>query len=260
MRSAAAAPITILAWVLIFGAGCAVRHAPPPRPAGIQRTPEESWAEVLGRYVNDRGQIDFAQLARNPGPLHHYVAAIAASNAETEPTVFENRESTLAHYINAYNALAMYNVIDSNVKPRDRFGFFILQHFNVGGRYTSLYEFENRVIRPLGGPRVHFALNCMVRSCPRLPREPFRSDSLETQLEAAAREFLNDPRHVRVDHDEATVYVSRILKFYTGDFLDAAPTLIAYVNRYRAKAIPERYTIKYLPYDWTLNSAPADVF
>ena len=37
----------------------------------------------------------------------------------------------------------------------------------------SLYTLENDVIRPLGDERVHFALNCMVVSCPRLPRVAF---------------------------------------------------------------------------------------
>lgn len=251
------APITVLATLAGLAGGCAVRHAPPPLPANIQRTPEQSWADVLERHVRDRGQIAFAELAEDPESLHHYVAAIAARNRRTTPKVFGSREATLAHYINAYNALAMYNVIYSGTQPRNLLGFFVLQHFNVGGRYTSLYDFENKVIRPLGEPRVHFALNCMVRSCPRLPREPFRPDALEQQLDAAAREFFNDPRHVRVDHQENAVYVSRILKFYKEDFLAAAPTLINYINRYRAHAIPQGYKLKYLAYDWTLNSATA---
>ena len=46
----------------------------------------------------------------------------------------------------------------------------------------SLYTFENEVIRPLGEPRVHFALNCLVRGCPRLPPTPFVAERLDAGM------------------------------------------------------------------------------
>ena len=49
---------------------------------------------------------------------------------------------------------------------------------DVGGKTISLYKLENDVIRPLGEERVHFALNCMVVSCPRLPRAAFSAAAL----------------------------------------------------------------------------------
>ena len=58
----------------------------------------------------------------------------------------------------------------------------------------SLYTYENDVIRPLGDPRVHVSLNCMVRGCPRLPRSPFSGKVLQKQLEALAIEFFNEKR------------------------------------------------------------------
>jgi hypothetical protein len=45
-----------------------------------------------------------------------------------------------------------------------QFTFFYLRKFNVGGNAISLCD--NRIIRPIGDERVHFALNCMVVSCP----------------------------------------------------------------------------------------------
>ena len=131
--------------------------------------------------------------------------------------------------------------------------FFFLTRIRVGGEPWSLYSYENDVIRALHEPRVHFALNCMSVSCPRLPRVPFTGANLDAELDAAAREFFNDARNVRVDHASHTVHLSEILDFYTKDFLASAPSLLAYVNRYRAARVPEDYAVKFFAYDWTVN-------
>ena len=43
------------------------------------------------------------------------------------------------------------------------------------------------------------------------------------------------------------------LSFYSDDFLAQAPSLVAYVNRYREEPIPEAYSVSFIPYDWTLH-------
>jgi hypothetical protein len=93
----------------------------------------------------------------------------------------------------------------------------------------------------------------MVRSCPRLPREPFEASRLHDQLEREARGFFNDPRHVQVDPPLRVVRLSSILRFYREDFLAQAPSLIVYGNRYREEPIPEDYAVRFIPYDWTLH-------
>jgi len=108
------------------------------------------------------------------------------------------------------------------------------------------------VIRPLGEERVHFALNCMVRGCPRLPREPFGSGELDARLDAAAREFAGDPRHARVE--DGKLRLSPILDWYEEDFLQVAPSLVAYLNRYRDEPLPQDLDVRFLKYDWTLNA------
>jgi hypothetical protein len=131
--------------------------------------------------------------------------------------------------------------------------FFYSSKLTVGGQPISLYDLENKIVRPMGDPRVHFALNCMVRGCPRLPREPFRADQLDMELEACAQYFLNETRNVQVDADKQTVRFSQILQFYTEDFLKKAPSLAAYANKYRDSKIPETYKVDFIPYDWILN-------
>jgi hypothetical protein len=222
---------------------CAV-NVPPPKTGASSPVadPQKAWASVLSRYVDPNGKIDFAALSHDRGELDAYVAWIASVSPANTPASFPNQDAKLAYYLNAYNALAMYNVLESGM-PKD------LNAVKV----RFFYDLENKIIRPMGDPRVHFALNCMVRGCPRLPREPFRADQVQMELEATAQYFLNEDRNVQVDADKQTVRFSEILKFYTEDFLKKAPSLPAYANKYRDSKIPEAYKVDFIPYDWTLN-------
>jgi len=240
----------LLLGVSSLAAACASNVATPRPAIESLSSPQGAWESVLARAVDDSGRIDFAGISRDPANLDAYVAWLA--RAETPA----DRPAKLAHLLNAYNALAMYNAVRSGIPGEldsRKVQFFYRDRFELGGRRISLYALENQVIRPLGDPRVHFALNCMARSCPRLPKEPFRAETLDSDLDRLAREFLNDPRNATVDPAAKVVRFSEILKFYTEDFRKAAPSLVAYANRYRDEKIPEDYRVEFIPYDWTLN-------
>lgn len=242
--------------------GCASVMVPPPftgEPTPL-RAPLDSWERVLKTYVDEEGRVDFIGLSRNRTDLDRYVSWVYDNAPGNRPDLFRTREQVLSYHLNAYNALAMYNVLESGI-PQTNAGlakvrFFYLRVLFVGGQNLSLRDYENDVIRKLGEPRVHFALNCMSVGCPRLPREPFTPEKLEQQLERETREFFAEERNVRVDAAKRTVYLSEILDFFPEDFLAVAPSLIAYVNRYRTPPLPEDYELEFIPYDWTMNRQP----
>lgn len=219
-----------------------------------------SWSRTLEKFVNDQGQTDFRALATEVDDLRKFVTFIESTSPASNPELFTTQAETIAYHINAYNALAMYGVIDEGI-PKNfngffkRAGFFKFRSVVIGNQKTSLYDYENKVIRPLGEPRVHFALNCMVRDCPRLPWQPFLAETLEQQLEAAALEFFNKENHIRIDQNNRTLYLSGIMDFYTKDFVPSgkAMDLVHYVNRYREQPVPKDYRVKFIKYDWTIN-------
>ncbi len=227
-----------------------------PRQAKTLTESQEAWARVLAAHVDERGRIDFAGIAKAPADLDAYVAWIASVDPDNTPGSFPTPASRLAYYLNAYNALAMYNVIQSGIPETLgslKFRFFYRDRLVMGGRRISLYSLENAIVRPLGDPRIHFALNCMVRGCPRLPRVPFEAARLDEQLDEAARLFFLEERNVRRVPEEQTVFFNEILRFYTKDFLAKAKSLIAYANLYAASPIPESWKVRFTPYDWTVN-------
>jgi hypothetical protein len=241
-------------------AGCAA----VPRPASTTESagppPYDAWASVLEKYVDAEGRVDFAGVSRDRTDLDRFVAYVYDAGPNNQPQHFGTAEHVLAFHLNAYNALAMHNVIEAGIPDTlaglNKVGFFYLRKVRVGGEAISLYDYENKVIRALGDARVHVALNCMSVGCPRLPREPFLPEQLDAQLDREADRFFNESRNVAVDDATQTVKVSEILKFYTGDFLAEAPSLVAYVNRYRRAQVPEHYKVDFIPYDWTINRQP----
>jgi uncharacterized protein DUF547 len=251
---------------LLVAVAASALSAPHPAGAGQpQMSPEaeyQSWARVLQRHVDAQGRVDFAGLSADSIELKRFVEWIGAVAPGNRPDLFPTRAHVLAYHLNAYNALAMAEVIDEGI-PRtlrflERVRFFYLRKFPIGGKRISLYDYENEVIRPLGEERVHFALNCMSVGCPRLPRSPFLPETLERDLDREARRFLGESRNLRADTAARTVHLSEIFKFYEEDFPKKAPSLVAYVNRYRAPALPDDFRVELIPYDWTVNRQAPD--
>lgn len=250
----------LLVAIVFVAARFAVRPAPDVALPSAEAA-QAAWARVLERFVNERGEVDFRGLAQDRADLDRYLRFVA----DTPLSRLRAPNERLAHMINAYNALSMWNVIESGI-PDSHAGwrklvFFVFWKLPVDGRTLSLYHFENDVIRPftrsLNDPRVHFALNCSAVSCPELPRTPFEAESLDHQLERETRAFFARPENHRIDHEQRVVWLSEILDLYTEDFVpEPAPSLIAFANRYAPTAAPTDYKVRFTPYDWTIAQWP----
>lgn len=246
--------------LLLFLAGCATLVRMPEEKS-IPNSNEalKAWSRVLAEFVNQKGEVDFKSLLKKRADLDKYVLYVSKVNPKENKIDFPDDMAVLAHHINAYNALSMYNVLDSEL-PESLSGFkkvkfFYFKKFLIGGQKMSLYTYENEIIRKMGEERIHFALNCMSRGCPRLPRVPFTAKKLNQELDEQARFFFSEERNVQVDEKKKTVKLSEILDFFPEDFLKKAKTLIGYANLFRAKGkeLPESYKEEFIPYDWRVN-------
>ena len=221
------------------------------------------WQAVLDEYVDEEGRTDFVALAQDKQGLAQFVDVIEKVGPTSNPEWFPTKNHVLAYHTNAYNALAMWGVLERDIPENfsslyKRASFFKFRSILVDGDKTSLSDYENKVIRPLDEPRIHFALNCMVKDCPRLPKQYFTADRLEEDLQALTIEFFSKDKHIVVNDEKEILYLSSILKFYTKDFVPSRKKqdLVGYVNQYREIKIPENYRVKYIDYDWTINQRP----
>ena len=247
-------------WVLLAAllGGCSTLVPAPAAPPSTPQAALDAWARVLDRFVDERGDVDFPALARDRADLDRYVRHVADSPLAQWP----DGSQRLAHMINAYNALSMFNVLQSGIPAThaglNKVTFFVLRKLDIGGQSMSLYSFENDVIRPYarGEPRIHFALNCSAVSCPALPRVPFGASTLDAELDRETRAFFARRENFRIDPTTSTVWLSELLDFYPTDFVPvAADSLLAYANRYAPQPAPPGFTVRFTPYDWTIANS-----
>lgn len=270
-------------WVIALGglalvggvAAVACVHTRAPRarlgPAAVARLeafPYRDFEALLRERVDDQGRVDYGALRAHREPLDRFLAAVAEAGPTRRPDLFPRREDRLAYYLNAYNALTLRNVIEEwpfrEINDLRKLRFFVTTRYVVDGRETSLKSLEDDVVRGrFHDPRVHAALNCGARGCPRLPREAFWPDRLDAQLDREMRAFVSEPRSVRVDPDGRRVWLSQIFDWFEDDFVQAErdrgvarPSVITYVNRHRAPdaQIPTGLAVEHIPYDWTVNA------
>ena len=219
---------------------------------GIDHVPFDALlrANVAKGVVNYPGFQDSA-------PFKAYVADLAKG------VPLPAKADQLAYNINAYNAFAVQGILDG-LSPSSTLGrvrYFKLQDWPLNGRKISLYDLEHKVLRPLGDPRIHFAIICASRSCPFLRSEAYSAAALDAQLDDQARQFVNDPFRNRFDKATKTAHLSEIFKWFEEDF-QGAGSVQKFIARYVADAdvakdlAQDGYKVQFIDYDWNLNGTP----
>jgi hypothetical protein len=156
------------------------------------------YATLLVKYVRD-GVVDYQGFKDEEKQLDAYLKRL-----EQTDTSKLSRDDQLAFYINAYNATTIKLILSRypEIKSIWDLGSRILRWkspfkkkiVHVEGRTISLDDLEHGILRPrFKDPRIHFAVNCAAKSCPPLISEPYRGATLDAQLDASTRAFLNDP-------------------------------------------------------------------
>jgi len=216
------------------------------------------YAKAIEGHITKQGLVDFDAISKNQEPLNLYINYVAKHGPNTTPNLFEDKDKLLAYYINSYNALSIFNVIESGFPDTNaglkKVKFFVLKKFMVDGKYQSLRDYENKTIRKFGDSRVHFILNCMSLGCPLLPQAPIPHQSLDQFLERATVEFFNETRNLCLNHQKKEIHLSSILDFFPEDF-GGKDNIKSFVQNYTKAKLPDDYKIKYIPYDWTIIDA-----
>ncbi len=237
--------------------------AEPPAPAADGRA---AYAEALAAYVGEDGRVDYAGLARS-GALDPVVAALAEAAEPADPLARE------AFWIDAYNALTLSLVAANwplgSIRDLDGGDPWSVRRFRVAGRALTLNDIEHGILRPMGDPRVHAAVNCASRGCPPLARTPYAADpaGVDAALDAAARRWVAAGA---LELGEDTVAFNRIFEWYAEDFRRADDRPVPGLDP--AMAAAARFCARYLPadraaallaggragswidYDWSVNA------
>jgi hypothetical protein len=223
-----------------FGAG----------PAQTTRPVYRDYAVLLSSFAC-RGGVEYDVLRKNPSIL---------DNAKTEMSSIPQRElawlghdAKIAYYINLYNLYTIDLIVRHlplKTGIKDISDPWSRRFVPLFGDTVSLDHIEHDILRKqFKEPRIHFALVCASKSCPVLPDAPYDGDSLDRQLDRAARIFLTDT--TRNKFTPRSMQVSKIFDWYGRDFKEEFGSFEAFIGR--TLAIPIGSKISFNPYDWSLN-------
>jgi len=237
----------------------------------------DTFTEVLARHVRNH-RVDYAALKEDRGDLDRYLEALGRTDPDALASA--SRNERLAFWINAYNACMLRLVIDhyplTEQKPSlmgrlrntvtnrpDNSVWqipevFEREHCRVAGGDRSQDEIEHEIIRSMGEPRIHFAVNCAAASCPVLDREAYVAERLDEQLDRQVEIFMEREGQFEIeDGNPPVLRLNKVLDWYGEDF--GGPDgikrfFLDYVEGREAEILRNPETrVEFFSYDWTLN-------
>ena len=124
---------------------------------------------------------------------------------------------------------------------------------NLGGVSYSLDVIENKIIiAKFKEPRIHFAVNCAAKSCPKIMNKAWTEGNIQRYLTKQTKAFLANSTHNKITADK--LELSKIFDWYKKDFGGDNGKLIKFINKYSDTKVNENATITFNEYNWKLNN------
>lgn len=230
---------------------------------------------ILKKYVQG-DNFDYAALKKSPEDVARFEAFLKWQ-AEADASQMTDPEQ-IAFYINAYNACCIKSILDHYPvgSPKEIKDFFKIK-YTVAGEKLATEDIEyKRLIADHRDMRGHFAVVCADRGCLPLKAGAYRADTLDDDLNEAAKKFVADPRQFKVDPEQKTIEISMIFspewygkKFFNdpqraidGGDAESGSGSEKYLHPWVNPQVKELlsaggYKVKYIEWDWTLNEEGA---
>lgn len=222
------------------------------------------WDAFLSTYVVDMNGMNLLRYGDVSDADHNALKGYIDALEGLKPSAMGEDEQ-LAFYFNLYNAAIVDLALDNYPLDsiRDVGGGFIskgpwkIKVVTVEGEELSFDDIEHGTVRAnFDEPRVHYAFNCASFGCPDLRAEAWRAETLDADLDAAARRYVAHPRGIRID-GKGRVFASSIYKWFQEDFGGNEKGVIDHVSAYavgdKKTALDAASGVKGFDYDWDLN-------
>lgn len=208
----------------------------------------------LKTHVSATGVVNYKAMKAGQPQLRELLREMGSQ----VPAANSSKNEQLAYWINLYNAATIDLVLQhypvKSIKDISQGKPWDLEFITAGSKKCSLNYIEHEILRKqFSEPRIHFAINCAAKSCPKLLNGAFKADQLETQLNRLTAAFINDPAKNKIT--SRSVELSEIFNWYSMDFLQKG-SVIDFLNAWSATKIDAAAGIRYLDYDWSLNDTP----
>ncbi len=242
-------------------------------PAPARAADHAPFDALLSRYVvsspDGVNRVRYGAWQANTADraaLDAYVASLERERPSRLP-----RNEAFAYWANLYNAVTLQIVLENypvrsirdirsrTLDPRGLIGPWRTQRVTVEGRRLTLDQIEHSILRPtFNDARVHYAVNCASIGCPNLLPRAWRAGTLDADLDAAARAYVNHPRGASIDA-AGRLRLSSIYRWFAGDFGGSPAGVLAHLRQYADPPLAARLRttsdIGAHGYDWSLNDA-----
>lgn len=227
--------------------------------------------EQLLKLAIKNSNVDYELIKKNQHFIEHLLYAISILS----PNQLQEDEQ-LALYLNAYNLFTLRLVLDywpriESIKDIPEYPLsrrWKDQRWLLGGTRISINDLKLNYLRSFKNPLIYFALACTGVSCPDLSPVVFRATSIHRQLDQVTRNFLNEQKALQwqlvtqlVGDPEPVVFLSQLFKWEETDFLINNYSILGFVEEFGPMEFKEfvrnhkeSIQIKYLNFDWNLNS------
>lgn len=176
----------------------------------------------------------------------------------TDPATLGSKSEKLAFWINAYNVFTIDLLIQKGERDsiKDLGGVFESPwerfKWTVSGKEYTLDQIEHKIIRPLGEPRIHFAINCAAKSCPDLRTEAYRANKLNAQLaDQTKKTFANPTKGYAAVKGQNAIRVTKVMDWFKKDFNNG--DLRSWLKPYFPAIVNDKTKVQFFNYDWSLN-------
>lgn len=212
----------------------------------------QAFDELLRKYVTSNGNVNYKGFKTEITKLNSYIKELDKQYANYNSW---SKNKQLAFWINVYNAHTIKLITDNypvssitkikGGKPWD------YKFIKLGDKTYTLNEVENEIIRPkFKEPRIHFAVNCAAKSCPKLMNKAWTEDNLNSSLTTQTKAFLANSTENQLSAKQ--VKLSKIFEWYNVDFTDNG-SLISFINKYSSTTVSDNAKVLYNEYNWELN-------
>ncbi|MBI2336855.1 MAG: DUF547 domain-containing protein [Deltaproteobacteria bacterium] len=226
-----------------------IPKASPP-PEDIIRINHEVLDRILRKYVDKKGLVDYKSLKRDKEDLA-LLKSYIDDLCEINPDLLGHPTEINTAWLNLHNAIVLWQVLEKYplTSPLKAPNFFSEQRWKIGSKKYSLLDFEQEIFKKkIRDPRMVMARVLATQGGARLPPFAYSGDKIEEQLDEAAVRFLKEPYNVVWDPKKKRLFVTGYLDWHREELGNIEMLIRSY-----QKGLPEKISIVYGPFNWTLN-------
>lgn len=250
----------------------------PPGLCAATTFDHSAWDAFLKNNVNERGEVDYQSIAKNPKALNDCLEHLMSANPSA--MALWPREEALAFWLNAYHVVLVKLVVENYpvTSVQKIPSFWDIAFFHFGERAKDQAQFSLNDIRVKNlidvyhDEKIHLALSVAAKGGPKLMPEAFTGPKVEGQLFLLTRKFVADPDCVDIVPGRKKIRISKIFKWYgkdfrldfgtpepRGKFSESDNAVLSFLAYYLEDGAKEeylqeaKYKIEYPSFDWSLN-------